>query len=159
MSLPRRRFLKTCALSALGAGCALGPGLPAFAQDLIRPDPALDFQVPFEAQQSPLFYYTRATFEPYVGGVFRGFNNGGSVHLQLLRVSGYTPKAGTRIMRGRRRRDTDSFTLTFRAGRYLPKGSVHLLEHAALGRFQLFMTRYVSPRGQIFYEAVINHVV
>lgn len=160
MSVSRRRFLKTCALSALGAGGAVGLGPAAFGQDSARPNPALDFAVPFEAQQSPAFYYTRQTFEPYVGGVFRGFAaDGGSVNLQLLRVTGYAPKAETRITT-RRRRETDSFTLTFRAGRYLSgKADVHLLEHAALGRFRLFMTRYVNRRGQIFYEAVFNHVV
>jgi hypothetical protein len=157
MPLTRRRFLRASALSALAAGCALGPAR-AFGQDLTRSSPAQDFQIPFEATQSPVYYYTQETFEPYVGGTFRGTLNGSSVWLQLLSVKGYEPAAGTKIMT-RQARETRSFTLTFRAGRSLTElTDVHKLEHAALGKFELLMARSINPHGHIFYEAVINHV-
>lgn len=155
MSLSRRIFLRTGTLSALAAGCALSPGVKSFARDPFRPSPAADAEIPYEATLNPVFHYTRETFEPYVGGLFRG----SSSYLKLLRVSGYSPASGTRLTT-ERALPTDSFTLTFQAGRsLLERNSVYLLEHAALGKFSLFMTRYVDLRGQIFYEAVINHVV
>jgi hypothetical protein len=159
MSVTRRRFLKTSVLSAIAAGCAFATGLRAFGQDLRRSNPARDFPVPFEAQQSPLFYYTRETFEPYVGGVFRGrATGGGTALLTLVAVKGYSPAAGTKLMT-RPARQTRSFTLTFRANRPLTDlTSVHQLEHAALGKFELMLTRSTDARGRFFYEAVINHL-
>lgn len=158
MSVSRRRFLKTCALSALGAGGAVGLGPAAFGQDSARPNPALDFAVPFEAQQSPAFYYTRQTFEPYVGGVFRGWAGRTAVDLVLLSVTDYAPATTTKITTTRPPR-IDTFSLTFQANRSLSTlTDMHKLEHAALGRFVLNMKRSVDERGRIFYEAVISHL-
>lgn len=161
MSVSRRRFLKKGTVAVLAAGCALGRGLSAFGQDLIRTQPALDFQIPYEATQSPVFYYTRETFEPYVGGAFRSrhLRDGGSVFLQLLKVRAYAPASGTRLTTGDAR-ETRSFTLTFQAGRPLAQHTgPHTLEHAALGKFPLQMARTIDSRGRVFYEAVISHVV
>jgi len=158
MSPSRRRFLKTSVLSALAAGCTLGPGLHADGQDLVRSKPAVNFEIPYEAAQSPVFYYRRETFEPYIGGQFRGWLNGGSVYLRLLSVKGYSPSAGTKLTT-ERAPSTRSFTLTFRAGRSLSRlTDVHRLEHPALGKFTLLMTRSVNVHGHVFYEAVINHI-
>jgi hypothetical protein len=156
MPLTRRRFLKAGTLSALAAGSALGP-LQAFGLELPGTNPTHNFQLPSEAGLSPDLF-TRETFEPLVGGSFRGASDGRSASLKLLRVSGYDPSARTRLVTGATRA-TKSFTLTFRAGRSLsPKTSTHQLEHADLGKFSLFMTPYVSPRGHVYYEAVFNRV-
>lgn len=160
MPLSRRSFLRSGTLTAFAAGCAFGPGRLAFGQNIHDTNPAVDFQIPYEATQNPVFYYTRQTFEPYVGGIFRGrAAGGGPVSLELLRATGYSPSAATRIMT-KRARPTDSFSLTFRAARPLSElSTIHTLEHAALGKFDLFMTRAVEGRGRVLYEAVINHVV
>lgn len=159
MSVSRRRFLKTSALSALAAACLLGPGLPAFGQDSSQSGPDADFPIPYEATQDPVFYYTRETFEPYVGGVFRGWVGRTAVDLVLLSVTSYAPAPATQIMTTRARR-TDTFSLTFRADRSLSTlTDTHRLDHAALGRFVLNMKRSVDERGRIIYEAVISHVV
>jgi hypothetical protein len=153
----RRRFLKTSALSALAAGCVLGPGLPAFGQDSSQTD--ADFEIPFEATQDPVFYYTRETFEPYVGGIFRGWVGRTTVDLVLLSVTGYAPATATKLMTIRARK-VDTFSLTFSANRSLSTlTDVHKLEHAALGRFSLNMKRSVDDGGRILYEAVISHLI
>lgn len=157
MSVSRRRFLKTSALSALAAGCALGPGLHAFAQDATQPD--ADFPIPYEATLDPVFYYTRETFEPYVGGVFRGWVGRTAVDLLLLGVASYAPAPATKITTARSR-PTDTFSLTFSAARPLSTlTDTHRLEHAALGRFMLNMKHSLDERGRNIYDAVISHVV
>ncbi|MDQ3805150.1 MAG: hypothetical protein M3416_15145 [Acidobacteriota bacterium] len=151
--------MKTSALSALAVGCALGPGLRAFGQDSDQSDPDADFPIPYEATQDPVFYYTRETFEPYVGGVFRGWVGRTPVDLVLLSVTSYAPASTTKIMTVRARK-VETFSLTFHAARSLSLlTDVHKLEHAALGRFALGMKRSVDERGRIFYEAVISHIV
>lgn len=155
MPLTRRRFLKAGTLTALAAGSALDP-LRAFGLDLAG-NPTHNFQLPSEAGPSPALF-TRETFEPLVGNSFRGASDGRSASLKLLRVSGYDPAARTRLVTCATR-PTKSFALTFRAGRSLsPKTSIHQLEHADLGEFSLFMTRYVNPNGHVYYEAVFSHV-
>jgi hypothetical protein len=154
MSVSRRRFLKTCALSAAAVGCA--PGLRAFGQNSQRP--ALDFQIPFEAQHDRVFYFTRETFEPYVGGIFRGLRRGRPVELKLLSVTSYTPSAKTRIAT-KPSPPTNTFTLTFQSDRVLSSlTDAYDLQHAGLGKFSLLMTEAANPNGQVFYEAVFNHL-
>jgi hypothetical protein len=77
--------------------------------------------------------------------------------LQLVAISGYAPPSGAlRTIRAYRR--TDCFSLLFRSTAPLSQlSSIHTLEHAALGKFDLFLTESVG-RGEYFYEAVINHV-
>jgi hypothetical protein len=151
----RRSFLRTGTLAALAAGCVLNAPRLAFGQDAT---PAADFEIPFEATQSPLFYYTQATFEPYVGGIFRGRGAGRTVNLELLSVTAHAQQRGTPPLMRKAGRATRGFTLTFRADGPLSEvTTIHPLEHAALGRFDLFLTRRDGERGQIFYEAVFNH--
>jgi hypothetical protein len=113
-------------------------------------------QIPVTAQAEATFMFTRATFEPYVGGIFQAPDSlGRLVSLTLLRATTNTPSA--RISTGRPV-VTDSFSLMFRAERSLPPfTSIHHVSHPALGQFDLFMT----PRqrdGVFYYEAVFNHI-
>jgi hypothetical protein len=155
----RRSFLRSGTLAALAAGCVLGTPHLAFGQDSKRTTPAADFEIPFEATQSPVFYYTQATFEPYVGGIFSGRGAGRTVNLELLSVEGHRPSKGAGRMMRKAGRATRGFTLTFRADGPLSEiTTIHRLEHAGLGRLDLFLTRRDSERGQILYEAVFNHL-
>jgi hypothetical protein len=55
--------------------------------------------------------------------------------------------------------NTRGFTLNFRADGPLSEiTTIHRLDHAALGRLDLFLTHRVDERGQHFYEAVFNHL-
>ena len=162
MPVTRRKFLRSGATAALAAGLLFRPGALAFGQDKKQPDSANGFKIPFEAQQNPVFYYTRATFEPYVGGVFltRGLG-GGTVELTLVNVHDWNPKSTAKTKRGvvSESRRTDTFSLLFRASGQLPElSTIYRIQHGALGEFDLFMTPSKGAHGELFYEAVINHL-
>jgi hypothetical protein len=164
MSFTRRKFLKSGAITVLAAGLVFRPGVPAYGQDKKGADSAHGFQVPYEAQQDPVFFYTRATFEPYVGGIFltRGLG-GGTVELTLVSVHDWNPKPAdkpkSRVSVITRSPQTDCFSLLFRASGTLPElTTIFRLKHGALGEFDLFMTPSKGEHGELFYEAVINHL-
>ncbi len=149
MPLTRRRFIKTGALSALAAGCALGPAR-VFAQE-----GTTYYDVPYEATTSNIYYFEQSTFEPYVGGYFRAYAGRTAATLKLLAVKGYVPSTTTKITTTRTK-PTESFTLTFQGGALSTlTGGLYTLEHGAIGRFQLFMTHHLSG-GVYNYEGVIN---
>ena len=165
MSVNRRSFLKSGASSALAAAFGLiyaaptrGLGKPK-AKD--APRSTLDVRVPFGARQSPLFYFTRGTFQPYVGGVFVASAGGKSITMTLVEVRGFTPKAWGKFSPGRVQ-PTDSFALQFSStdgDELTDLTSVYNIRHGALGEFPLFMTRRDGPAGTSLYEAVLNHLL
>jgi len=156
----RRSFLRSGTLAALAAGCALATPQLTFAQERKRPTPATDFDLPIEASQNAVFYYTQATFEPYVGGIFRGRGAGRTVNLELVSVRGQLPPKNAPRMMRKAGPATRSFTLTFHADGTLSEvTTIHRLEHAALGRFDIFLTRRgEDDAGRIIYEAVFTHL-
>ena len=157
MSVSRRSFIRSAAVCALATGALLRTPLAAFGQ-AAGGGAASDFPIPYEATTSPVFHYTQATFEPYLQGIF--FAAGGrsrTVELQLVAIRDYAPPSGA-LITARTYRRTDCFSLLFRSAAPLSQlSSIHTLEHAALGKFDLFLTESVE-RGDYFYEAVINHV-
>jgi len=114
--------------------------------------------VPSEAQQNPILYYDRATFEPYIGGIFIGRDaRGRAIELELLRVTENKPTS-RKITKGPSR-ETESFTLTFNASNALPEfTSIHVIEHPVLGKFDLFLQR-AGDNSQVLYQAVITHLL
>jgi hypothetical protein len=165
----RRTFLRTGALAAVAAGIALSPARFAFGQDTKTPNPSQDFEIPYEAKLDPVFSYTKATFDPYVGGIFtaRG-SDGKRVSLTLSAVLGARASEQTRAPRTgatvstpltSKARPVETFTLIFRASGPLSElSTIHQLEHAALGKFSLFLERTKDEKGQEVYEAVITHL-
>jgi hypothetical protein len=147
-------------MTALMAGLLIKPGAFAFGQNLRRTDPAFDFQIPYEAQKDAVFYYTRTTFEPYVGGIFSTRGIGGkTVNLTLLSVRDCTPDAKS-LKVTKKSRPSNCFALNFRSPVPLSDlTTIYRLDHGALGQFNLFMTRRGATRGGIIYEAVINHII
>jgi hypothetical protein len=145
-------------MSVLAAGFLIQPLRSTFAQSLTKSDPAQDFQVPYQAKVSTVFSYTRATFEPYVGGVFQTLGaDGKTVDLTLVSVRDCTPDANAQKVT-KKSRPSECFALNFRASGPLPDlSSIYKLNHGALGQFDLFLTRRGDPDKEIFYEAVINH--
>lgn len=154
----RRSFLRSGTLAAIAAGCILSAPRLSFGQN--RTTPAADFQLPFEATQNPVYYYTQETFEPYVGGIFRGRGGGRTVNLELVKVKGHPAPRSARALMRRPARATRGFTLVFRADGPLSEiTTIHTLEHAALGRFDIFLTRRGEGEGgRIIYEAVFTHL-
>ena len=165
MSVNRRSFLKSGVLSALTAAFGLtyitpvrGQGKPK-AKD--APGPTPDVRVPFGAQQSPLFYFTRGTFQPYVGGMFVASAGSKSISMTLVEVSGFTPKAWGTLSPGRVQ-PTNSFVLKFSSTdevELTDLTTIYNIQHGALGEFPLFMTRRDGPAGTSRYEAVFNHLL
>jgi hypothetical protein len=147
-------------MSALVTSLAFNASALVFGQSLRRSDPAVDFQIPHEATQSPTFYFTRDTFEPYVGGIFTTRGVGGrTVNMKLQPIRDCTPKTTTRLMT-KPARKSDCFALTFRApARLSDLTTIYRLKHGALGEFDVFMTERAGVRGVYFYEAVFNHLV
>lgn len=158
MPQSRRSFLRSGTFAALAAGCALGAPHLVFGQDSKGRGPAADHQIPVEATRNPIFYYTQSTFEPYVGGIFQGRGGGRAVNLELVRVSGYVPSKRAPRMVRKAGPVTRSFSLTFVAdGPLSDITTIQPLEHAALGRIDLFLTRRGEDEaGRIIYEAVFN---
>jgi hypothetical protein len=156
MSVSRRSFLRSGAVGALSAGLIFKFSNFAFGQKSAWSNHALDFQIPLEAANDPVFYYTRAMFEPYVGTVFQVRPGRRTVNLKLVSAKDYQPRS-TAVTTGKTR-STDCFSLLFRSSARLPDFStIHRLEHPALGKFDLFMTGSEGG-GKMFYTAVINHL-
>ena len=155
MSVSRRSFIRSAAVCALATGALLRTPLAAFGQA----GAALDFAIPYEATTSPVFNFTRTTFEPYLQGIFvAAGGRSRTVELQLVAIRGYAPPSGA-LLTTRAYRRTDCFSLLFSSAAPLSQlSSIHTLEHAALGKFDLFL-KESAGRGEYLYEAVINHVV
>src|SRR5918998_4960189 len=112
MSVSRRRFIRSAAVCALATGALLRTPLAAFGQ---AAGAALDFPIPYEAATSPVFHYTRATFEPYLQGIFvAAGGRSRTVELQLVAIRGYAPPSGA-LLTARTYRGTDCFSLLFRS--------------------------------------------
>lgn len=164
MAVNRRSFLKSGVTSVLTTVIALGPFTPARAQDkpAQEPKPASTSQtgeeVPYEAQESPLFYFSASTFRPYVGGIFIARAGANSIRMRLDAVRDCSPKASTKITTERATK-TECFALEFSSDQSLTDlTSIYDIEHAALGQFPLFMTHRDGEGGKHLYEAVFNHI-
>lgn len=160
MPVTRRSFLRSGATAALTAAVALKAAPMAFAQIGAKPDPTRDFEVPHEAQKSPIISFRRETFEPYVGGTFRVRAGAHAVDMTLTKVRGCEAGARGRALT-KKSKQTDCFVLVFLSAETLTDlTSIYDIEHAALGGFALFLTRRDGPaRGTYFYEAVFNRVL
>ena len=144
-------------MAALTAGVALKLIPSAFAQTGQQPDPKKDFEVPFQAQQSPIFYFKRETFQPYVGGIFKVSAGAKSYEMKLEKVRACEPHPdGLKVTK--KLRPSDCFVLVFSSpGALTDLTTIYDVEHAALGKFALFLTRRDGPDGTFLYEAVFNH--
>lgn len=157
MPVSRRSFLKSGAATVLAAGMVAGAGAHALGQQGGRPDPRADFPIPMEAQRSPLFFFKRETFAPYVGGLFTARAGARSIEMTLKSVRDCTPSA-TSLKVTKSARPSDCFALVFVSdGTLTDLTTIYDVEHAALGTFPLFMTRRDGDGGAYVYEAVFNH--
>ena len=151
MLLARRKFVQSSLLFTATTLLFWDNTRSVLAQTLAGDDGQLSDQV----LRDPVLRFTRETFEPYVGGYFEAPGaRGKMVALKLLKVDSYQPKTTRRTAAA-----TVSFLLLFSADGELPIfSSIHPLKHPALGEFSLFLTRRDGPDGEIYYEAVFNHL-
>ncbi len=155
--MQRRKFLTSCLLFGASSGLIIANGRSVFA---CQPD-----DIPIQSQQDPLFMFTAATFEPYVGGYFQALNARGQVvALKLLKVEKFQTRrmekfwVRTEIMSYAIQ--TNSFSLLFISEERLPQvTTIYKIEHAALGQFDLFLTASTGKQGELYYQAVFNHLV
>jgi phage/plasmid-associated DNA primase len=150
MTMPRRTFLRDAFRSTLSVGILIAAGRASFAQQ------GTSSGVPLDAQKDPVFSFVAATFEPYVGDIFTTPNaRGEAIELKLIKLQQSEPKnTVTKLARS-----TKSFSLQFKASDELPPfTSIYTISHPRLGKFDLFLTRRKTDAGDLFYEAVINHV-
>ncbi len=158
MTLSRRTFLRSGTTAVLVTGLALDTLPRAFAQQVHKHDPKQDFPVSFEAKQEAAFSFKRETFQPYLNGVFKLSAGANSVEATLVSVRDCSPNPKQKVTK--KSRPSDSFALVFSAeGKLTDLTSIYDVEHAALGKFPLFLTRRDGPQGKHFYEAVFNHAL
>jgi hypothetical protein len=159
MKATRRSFLRSGAITVFMAGIALDMIPSVFAQSNQHPDPTKDFAVPFEAQQTTIFYFKAETFQPYVGGIFKMRAGAKSVEVKLENVRGCAP-TDKDLKVTKKSRPSECFALVFSSPEALTDlTTIYDVEHAALGKFALFMTRRDGPGKTYLYEAVFNHAI
>jgi hypothetical protein len=153
--LSRRGFLRSGTLAALCASFAARTGGLAFGQGWKR-DYGVGFQIPDQVRADPLFYYTRAAFEPCVGSTFTALGARGSmIDLRLARVSGFQSATKYNPLTP----EPDCFSLAFTSSEALaPFTSIHTMQHDVLGKFDLFVVHGGAENDLITYVAVINHI-
>lgn len=147
MSVTRRRFLRSGAMGALSAGLIFKAGNLAFGADSRGSN----------SGQSTAFDYSRAHFESHIGSTFQVRQGKRVIDLKLVGLKDYQPPSGAK--KTAQTRNTECFVLAFHAARNLPHPSTaYQLEHAKLGKFDLFMT--TSERSnRASYNAVINRLL
>ena len=160
MSTPRRDFLKSAFMSVAAAGLISHSARFAFAQKDRLKDAHGNFQIPAQALGDPLYHFTRATFEPYLGSEFRvTVGPYKTVNLRLVKVEDQRPQQQQQQQRkGALRTEGECFLLLFQAsGKLSDLQQTYVLQHGALGKFSLFLVDAGEKANDTYYSAVINH--
>lgn len=134
-----------------GSDTALGQSSPDQTNNSTTPPPAGN-------QQAPGFEYKAATFEPHLGSTFRVRAGVKVSTLTLVNIKTTDPKG----QEGKPSPKGENFSLLFRADSELSSvQTIYDLEHAALGKFSLFVSRFMNENDKdgIYYEAVINRAM
>jgi hypothetical protein len=151
LSISRRKFLRGGTLVALAAAVPLNSAMAVMGQQI----GVVGNQIDLSPQAAdPLANYTKATFQQYLNSIFR--LSGGiykPVDVTLLSVTDMLP-ANAPVEPGK-----ECFTLLFRGDTIaLPQGT-YTVDHAALGRFALFVVPVgADDNGVQGYLATINRL-
>jgi hypothetical protein len=153
MTVSRRKFLRAGTMIALSAALPLSLTTLAAGQKRQKSNPDQTRPIPAAAQRDPLYHYTRDTFAPYVNSVFT-VNSIPLAEIVLVEAK-ETPLVvaprSSRVPTG------ECFTLVFRGpDRTRFTQNTYTVEHAALGKFDLFITPTDPSGEQQYYTAVIN---
>lgn len=157
MNISRRRFMKTGMIVAATALVPLGQMKTAAAQQSKdgRSNSVPDSKVLNKNRTSRLFYYNKSTFAPYVNSEFHvHLSSSKALAITLVGIEDFSNSQEKLVV------GDESFTLEFNgpSGRAF-KQQTYEVEHAALGRFSLFIVPVGMPtsKGDISYEAAFNH--
>lgn len=151
MVVSRRSFMKRGSLVFLATGISLGSADRIFADDA-----NFKYGEPVQDADPAQFNYAKAAFLPHVSTVFRIFYPDSSKILATTLVSisdigpvSDQPEAGR-----------ESFVLKFRGTEALLRQATYRIEHAVLGRFELFLVPAgKNKQGTYYYcQAVINRL-
>jgi Domain of unknown function (DUF6916) len=147
MVVSRRSFMKRGSLVFLATGISLGSADRIFAHDT-------DFNEPVQDDDPAPFNYAKATFLPHVSTVFRIFYADSSKILTttLVSVSDIGP------VPDRPETGHESFVLKFRGTETLLRQNTYRIEHAVLGRFELFLVPAGKNKQGCYCLAVINRL-
>ena len=150
MVVSRRSFLKRGSLVLLATGIYSGSAGRIFAHDA-------DFKngEPVPDDDPAPFVYAKATFLPHVSTVFRIIypNSSKILTTTLVEVSDIGP-VPDRPVPGR-----ESFALKFRSTEPLLRQNTYKIEHAVLGKFELFLVPAgKNKQGSYYCVAVINRL-
>ena len=155
MSVSRRRFLSTSAL--VSAAFVLKPAVAALGKNSPWSKGFDHHRDHADTTAKPFRSYSRETFEPYIGDVFRVRVGKQMLDLKLVALKSAEPAAAG-ITTGKAAR-TDCFSMYFHTSKPLPVTThVHQLSHTQLGNFDLFVTQ--SRNGRKFVQtAIVNHLI
>lgn len=153
MNVTRRKFLRAGAVSALFAGLTLAPSKLIYGQKNRKPATP-------DAPPDPFFSFNASTFTPYVGSEFllAAGARGRATAARLERVSDFQQDMRERHAATH---GGECFSLVFSTPvpkRATPVQATYRVEHAALGRFSLFLVPGPPRDGSVTYEAVINRL-
>src|SRR5207253_11068597 len=95
MTVPRRSFLRSGAMTVLLTTIALDSIPLAFARKPEKSDPKQDLPSPSEAKQGSSARFKREAFQPHVGGVFKLSASANSVAATLVSLRDCTPSPGS----------------------------------------------------------------
>ena len=153
----RRKFLKSGALATLCAGIYFGSPKLAIGQQVFKKENKGKFETPYEAKLDKVFYYTKATFDPYLNTEFRVRAEKMVTRMMLVEIKDCRPK----VKPGAKQPSGECFSLLFKAeGELSFVRTIHEIEHDGLKSFSLFLERVgkEDDKDGIYYEAVINHM-
>ena len=149
MAKTRRDFLRTGTMLVLSAGIpAVFVNIVSGGQKVAKPQP--------QVKQNNLDYFTRTTFTPYVNTTFQ-IQVGRSAKVALTLIQVIDLKAASK--HPERIAGRESFSLLFHGpSTKRPADSVYTLEHAALGKFALFVVAGGKSVVGQYYEAIITRM-
>lgn len=156
--MSRRKFMKTGIMVAACAGIPLNarfanPQEPGGKRAKTPPPP---IKVLSTDETDILGYYTKSTFDAYVNTEFRVRLKESKVRkIKLVEVRDYAGTSGQQAML---RTGEECFSLFFTApsGRLFPQNTYEV-EHAALGKFMLFIVPVgMRTSGEQYFEAAFN---
>jgi hypothetical protein len=153
MVVSRRSFMKRGSLLVLTAGVSLGFADRIYGRDADQYRSPTQDNLPQTDDTPAPFNYAKATFLPYVDTIFRVYypNSSKALTTTLISISDIGPTPD-RTEAGR-----ECFVLKFRGTETL-RQNTYLVEHAALGRFDLFLGPAGKNKQGVYYEAVINRL-
>ncbi len=145
MATSRRKFIKTGTMGLLYAGV---PGV--LAKVVVgRPNAASNLP---EGHANGLINFTKDTFTPYLNTTFRVKTGSGAVDLRLTKITDL--KAISRIPARIAGKESSSLLFVGSSNAACLTQDTYVLEHAALGRFSLFLVP-VGKSTNRHHEAII----